>query len=142
MTYNRVEDLLAKIQIREEIHGLVEPKHTPSSKYKKEPKDKTERPSLKVGKKIVYPVGVNRYSKSEVKGYALGVILDWQADSQGWYRTRLIVQTIRVSNPALEHLVGHLSAIDIGDWGDSPQAHMPFLVPEEGDPKNYGLGND
>lgn len=137
--YPRVEDLLSKIEEREQIHGLVEPRQRSSVKYKKEPKDKIERPALKVGKRVVYAVGLNRWSKSPLKGYALGIILDWNQQDDGWYRTRLIVQTIKVSNPKLEYLVGHLSAVDIGDWGDSPTARMPLLVPEEGDPKDYKL---
>lgn len=137
--YPRVEDLLNAIEIKEQVHGLITPKHTPSSKYKKAPKEKIERPALKVGKKIVYAIGRNRWSRNPIKGYALAVVLDWDASGDGWYRTQLIVQTIKVSNPELEYLVGHLSAVDIGGWGDSPTAHMPFLVPEEGDPKDYKL---
>lgn len=137
--YPRVEDLLSKIEEREQIHGLVEPRQRSSVKYKKEPKDKIERPALKVGKRVVYTVGLNRWSKHPLKGYALGVILDWSTNDSWWQRTQLIIQTIRVSNPSLEHLIGHLHAIDIGEWGDTPTARMPFLVPEEGDPKDYKL---
>jgi len=137
--YPRVEDLLNRIEEREQIHGLVEPKQRSVAKYKKEPKSRIERPALKVGKRIVYAVGLHRWSRGEVKGYALGIILDWNTDNSWWYRTQLIVQTIKVSNPSLEHLVGHLSAVDIGEWGDSPQSHMPFLVPEEGNPSDYKL---
>lgn len=137
--YPRVEDLLNEIEIKEQVHGLITPKHTPSSKYKKEPKDKIVRPALKVGKKVVYVVGQNRWLRHPIRGYALAVILDWNHNQEGWHRTRLIVQTIKVSNPELEYLVGHLSAVDIGDWGDSPTARMPFLVPEEGNPSDYKL---
>lgn len=137
--YSRIQDVIGRIEEREQIHGLVEPKHRPAAKYKKGPKDKIERPALKVGKRVVYSVGVNRWSKNPLKGYALGVILDWSGKEGWWNSTQLIVQVIRVSNPDLEHMVGHLKAVDIGGWGENPTAPMPFLVPEEGDPKDYKL---
>ncbi len=138
--YQRVKDVIDKLEIKEQIEGLVEPKHRPAAKYKKDPKDQFARPDLKVGKRVVFGVGQDRWSRNPIKGYALGIVLDWGTGNDGWYSsTRLIVQVVKVSNPALDHLVGHLRAVDIGAWGDQPTARMPFFVPEEGDPKDYKL---
>ena len=141
--YRRVEDILGAIVEREEIHGLVEPRHTPSAKYKKGPKDQFSRPMLRVGSRIVFPLGIPWWKrragvKDGIKGYGLGVVLDWegdQSDISTWNSVTAIIQVVRVSREEFGDLVGHLRHIDIGGWHNQSVK----FTPEECSGKDYGL---
>lgn len=147
--YKRVEEVLGKIAEREQIHGLVEPKHSPDAKYKKDPKSKLVRPTLRVGSRLVWAVGAPRWEKnSNIKGYALGVVLDWgghgkpdEEDSwgDGWWRSKTCtVQVTRVSSPELQWMVGHLRAVSL-DYHYGDRLTFPLFAPEECNPQDYGL---
>ncbi len=145
--YKRVEDVLGKIAEREQIHGLVEPKHSPDAKYKVQKGSKLARPTLRVGSRLVWPIG---HSGRDVSGYALGIVLDWEGNGKPqkdgaeggwgdsyWNSRRCFVQVIRVSNPDWQWMVGHLRQVTIYGW--SNRAEMPMFTPEECNPKDYGL---
>lgn len=146
--YKRIEDILGAITEREQIHGLVEPKHSPDAKYKKDPKNKITRPTLRVGSKLVWAIGSARYQPGSIKGYALGVVLDWGGNGKPedentwgggsrWDSKNCIVQVTRVSNPGFEWMVGHLRQVTI--YGHSKSSEMPLFTPEECDKADYGL---
>lgn len=146
--YKRVADILGAIEDREQIHGLVEPKHSPDVKYKKDPKNKIVRPTLRVGSKLVWAIGAERYGVGSIKGYALGVVLDWGGNGRpehehtwggdSWWDSRgCIVQVTRVSNPEFEWMVGHLRQVTL--YGYAKSGEMPLFTPEECNKADYGL---
>lgn len=146
--YKRVADILKAIEDREQIHGLVEPKYSPDVKYKKAPKNKIVRPTLRVGSELVWSIGAGCYPTNGIKGYALGVVLDWGGNGMPgyehtwgggswWGSMGCIVQVTRVSNPELEWMVGHLRQVTI--HGYSKGGEMPLFTPEECNKADYGL---
>lgn len=116
-----VEDILKAIQIKEEIHGLVEPKHRKPAKYRVSKENPKQRPDMKVGQKLVSTVGSRRWFGSNYgdrEGYALGVVIDFVDDSYDGSSSQfaVIVQVTRVSNPKHEDMIGHLRTWRVGGW--------------------------
>lgn len=145
MKRNELETLLNEIEIKEQVHGLITPKHTPEAKYKKPSNHKLSRPNLKVGTKLIWPLTKGWYMYGDIRGYALGIVLDWgtngkpeDSDVHYWQSgSQCVVQIIKVSNKDYEWLVGHLRSITLYSW--SKPMEMPIFCPEEGAAKDYGL---
>lgn len=111
--------LLEKVIDREQIDGVVEPRHFPDAKYKRPADAKPDEPSyptLRVGSKVIVKWNIYRDYRRSLAGYYLGVVIDVVQDSGsfvwGGRDAELIVQVTRVSNePEMGFMVGRLRSV-------------------------------
>jgi len=148
-TRKRPEAVLAAIEEREQIHGLVEPRVPKPAKYKRDSADDhlklPDRPVLKVGQKIVFTIKVSRddkksYGRTSIAGYGIGVVLDWESSSSDLWRsgTNAIVQVTKVSNPEFAEMVGRLKSIELFNrYWDSGE--VTKFTPQECRQEDYRL---
>lgn len=105
MNHNK-EKLIERILFKEEILGLVEPKHHPDATYKtKVGLNEVEIP-LPLGTKVICSYNAGWGKGNTVKGYYLGVIV-YTLDHSSW-RNEVIVQVVKVSQPSLDPILGTL----------------------------------
>lgn len=134
--HRRVEDILAAIVDREQIHGLVEPRVPSALKYKrrKNRAGDVPLPDLKVGARLVLTcssreLGTVFGGYGTVTGYALGIVLDFYTrggEKDLYYDAYAIVQIVKVTHPDLLNMVGHLRSVSVGDYHTSTR-----FVPEQ-----------
>lgn len=141
--WKRPEQVLAEIETREQVQGLVEPKVPKPAKYRKDRVSHPKRPTLRVGSKLVIPMR----RRSSIFGYALGVVLDWRKtgwfgedgvvgdESDTWTTVTAIVQITKVSKMELQWMVGRLWSTSLYSWSESDVR----FTPEEVNQSAYGL---
>lgn len=132
--HRKVADILGAIADREQIHGLVEPRVPPARKYKKTRHSEIALPDLRIGCKLVTKHSPNGYSFGDVLGYSLGVVVDFHVqDEESFYQSATaIVQVVKVTNQKLEHLLGRLIHVNVGDYFMST-----LFVPEQAQLSDY-----
>jgi len=92
----------------------------PSRKYRKTSKNEKSLPDLTVGKKIIVRMNkIDKSHRSEILGYMLCQLLDWDTWEERWSgsRTNMIAQVLKVSNLKLTHMIGRLI---VGKYGERP----------------------